>query len=685
MLSLEQRLISRPQLLQKLISRDCRYFLKPSFSPQRSFHRHSHSASVIPPQRQYQSRVESRAVRTVHCSSQSPFAVQAASFSDQAGPSKSGDVSAARLTKLADWLAGLGHDPLGIRLEIADVDASPAAGSTVHRIGAVAGPDGVKQGDVTVAVPHAAIMSVQVRQRTCDYNERLLNEYSERISDIVPEMARTHPLMLPDVSVEVCLWCDHVPCCASQQSLRPRPVTGPSQGVLLAKACASCFPSHSPRTLLALPSHSPRTLLALSSPVTLSRAFALDFSLDRLRKRPFYPGTSQFRRKRPYYPTLSRFLPFPCTLFLSIALSSFPPHSLPFHRTLFHFHSLLLSLSPVARDLSLDPLKASPSALSLGESPLHACFPIACVLLSASPLCLPILLFLALQPFPGDDISTPGLTLCLVPWADCLNHSSTATVLSCLTYDPDSRTARLGAHRAYPPGSEVFDSYGPWLSPRQLYLDHGFVDEVVFQGLIACNETTLSEAPPRQLYLDHGFVDEVVFEGLVANNESNRNESSLSEEKEEGEGKEGEEGEEEEEWEGGGMEEVEQGRASPPSSNPHLTPLLFTPSPLSPLPSPGPAPLLLFPTTDSSRFSLTPAGPDDSIVTWLRAALASPAELAAAGWRHVDASDWLSGGRSWRLEQRAAAVMGRIAGGGVTGEETEREVSFELMGFGLRS
>ncbi|CAI5955912.1 unnamed protein product [Closterium sp. NIES-65] len=90
---------------------------------------------------------------------------------------------------------------------------------------------------------------------------------------------------------------------------------------------------------------------------------------------------------------------------------------------------------------------------------------------------------------------------------------------------------------------------------------------------------------------------------------------------------------------------------------------------------------------NSSRFSLTPAGPDDSIVTWLRAALASPAELAAAGWRHVDASDWLSGGRSWRLEQRAAAVMGRIAGGGVTGEETEREVSRGGLGLhgGLES
>ncbi|CAI5955911.1 unnamed protein product [Closterium sp. NIES-65] len=131
------------------------------------------------------------------------------------------------------------------------------------------------------------------------------------------------------------------------------------------------------------------------------------------------------------------------------------------------------------------------------------------------------------QPFPGDDISTPGLTLCLVPWADCLNHSSTATVLSCLTYDPDSRTARLGAHRAYAPGSEVFDSYGPWLSPRQLYLDHGFVDEVVFEGILASNETTLNEA----------FLREV----------------AGREEREEGEQ---DEGEEDEEWEGDEMEEV---------------------------------------------------------------------------------------------------------------------------------
>ncbi|CAI5970461.1 unnamed protein product [Closterium sp. NIES-65] len=362
------------------------------------------------------------------------------------------------------------------------------------------------------------------------------------------------------------------------------------------------------------------------------------------------------------------------------------------------------------------------------------------------------------QPFPGDDISTPGLTLCLVPWADCLNHSSTATVLSCLTYDPDSRTARLGAHRAYAPGSEVFDSYGPWLSPRQLYLDHGFVDEVVFEGILASNETTLNEA----------FLREV----------------AGREEREEGEQ---DEGEEDEEWEGDEMEEVgaevEQGSwmgftahidhvielpantlgkinstlnaslleaaglpiGPPPSS--HLSAFDRPPSHLSaafdrppshhraPLPPSGPPPTigppshhraplppsgpppsigppslhraplppsgpppsieppslrmlaLVDPDFDSSRFSLTPAGPDDSIVTWLRAALASPAELAAAGWRHVDASDWLSGGRSWRLEQRAAAVMGRIAGGGVTGEETEREVSRGGLGLhgGLES
>lgn len=46
-----------------------------------------------------------------------------------------------------------------------------------------------------------------------------------------------------------------------------------------------------------------------------------------------------------------------------------------------------------------------------------------------------------------------------------------------LLCSPQTGTAVLRAHRAYSPGDEVFDSYGPWKSRSDLLLDYGFVDE----------------------------------------------------------------------------------------------------------------------------------------------------------------------------------------------------------------
>lgn len=45
-----------------------------------------------------------------------------------------------------------------------------------------------------------------------------------------------------------------------------------------------------------------------------------------------------------------------------------------------------------------------------------------------------------------------------------------------LTYVPEEGAAQLGAHCGYAPGAQVFDSYGPGLSPGDLLLDYGFVD-----------------------------------------------------------------------------------------------------------------------------------------------------------------------------------------------------------------
>lgn len=65
--------------------------------------------------------------------------------------------------------------------------------------------------------------------------------------------------------------------------------------------------------------------------------------------------------------------------------------------------------------------------------------------------------------------------LALVPWADSLNHCSTATERSVLQYDHANDSAVLFAHKDYEEGEEVFDSYGTWLTPSELLLDYGFV------------------------------------------------------------------------------------------------------------------------------------------------------------------------------------------------------------------
>jgi hypothetical protein len=76
-----------------------------------------------------------------------------------------------------------------------------------------------------------------------------------------------------------------------------------------------------------------------------------------------------------------------------------------------------------------------------------------------------------------DDVAVEAdRILALVPWADTLNHCSSATERSILQYDVTNDAAVLFAHRDYAEGEEVFDSYGPSLTPAELLLDYGFVD-----------------------------------------------------------------------------------------------------------------------------------------------------------------------------------------------------------------
>lgn len=82
----------------------------------------------------------------------------------------------------------------------------------------------------------------------------------------------------------------------------------------------------------------------------------------------------------------------------------------------------------------------------------------------------------AKQAGNGSVIEVEGeKILTLVPWADSLNHCSTATERSVLQYDHDNDAAVLFAHKDYAEGEEVFDSYGTWLTPSELLLDYGFV------------------------------------------------------------------------------------------------------------------------------------------------------------------------------------------------------------------
>jgi hypothetical protein len=77
---------------------------------------------------------------------------------------------------------------------------------------------------------------------------------------------------------------------------------------------------------------------------------------------------------------------------------------------------------------------------------------------------------------PSDDELFGANILALVPWADSINHCSSAGERSMLQYDVTHDSAVLFAHKAYDAGEEVFDSYGTRLTPSDLLLDYGFVD-----------------------------------------------------------------------------------------------------------------------------------------------------------------------------------------------------------------
>ncbi|KAG2423002.1 hypothetical protein HXX76_015600 [Chlamydomonas incerta] len=71
--------------------------------------------------------------------------------------------------------------------------------------------------------------------------------------------------------------------------------------------------------------------------------------------------------------------------------------------------------------------------------------------------------------------------LCLVPWADLLQHCSAAGPESCAVYQFELGAVTLAAHTSYLPGEPLFDSHGPHLSPVDLVMDYGMEEQP--QGL----------------------------------------------------------------------------------------------------------------------------------------------------------------------------------------------------------
>jgi hypothetical protein len=78
-----------------------------------------------------------------------------------------------------------------------------------------------------------------------------------------------------------------------------------------------------------------------------------------------------------------------------------------------------------------------------------------------------------------DTYRRTGAFVAFVPWADALNHSSTADGRSVLASTADSngvQRAELRASAAYLPGDEVHDSYGVGLTRQDTFLRYGFVE-----------------------------------------------------------------------------------------------------------------------------------------------------------------------------------------------------------------
>lgn len=186
--------------------------------------------------------------------------------------------------------------------------------------------------------------------------------------------------------------------------------------------------------------------------------------------------------------------------------------------------------------------------------------------------------------FPVDD--DDGSFLALVPWADALNHSSDAGESSTLSWDPTRGVAQLRAHAGSAPGDEVHDSYGPHKTRADLFVDYGFVPD------LAPSRLEDSADIPGEWFWEEA--EEAAAEEARDNDASNALKLLL-------------------------LEEAAHGAPHRSALRSHLAAVGMRP--------------------EDTVLRVTPRGLGDAATTWCGLAVATRAELFAAGWTGGEAAD----------------------------------------------
>ena len=179
-----------------------------------------------------------------------------------------------------------------------------------------------------------------------------------------------------------------------------------------------------------------------------------------------------------------------------------------------------------------------------------------------------------------------GSFLALVPWADALNHSSDAGASSTLSWDPTRGVAQLRAHAESAPGDEVHDSYGPHKTRADLFVDYGFVPD------LAPTRVEDSADIPGEWFWEEA--EEAAAEEARDNDASNALKLLL-------------------------LEEAAHGAPHRSALRSHLAAVGMRP--------------------EDTVLRVTPRGLGDAATAWCAAAVATRAELFAAGWTGGEATD----------------------------------------------